>query len=54
MKQNLIIQICTSRKRIDQLAINLGLSKIGSREQVIQKIKEQSFSAIKNTSKLIK
>lgn len=48
MKTILIQNFCTSRKKIDELATSLGISKIGSREEILSRISLQSYKSIKN------
>lgn len=46
MKENLIKKHCTSRRKIDRIAKNLGLSANGSRADVLNRIKSCSYSQI--------
>lgn len=48
MKHNLIDQYCTTRIRIDKLAIGLGISKVGSRQNVLDRISNEPYSKIKS------
>lgn len=47
MKEKLLSKHLTSRKRIDEIATKLGVSKIGSRSEIVLRISQKSYSEIK-------
>ena len=53
MKDKLINRYFTTRNNIDALATYLGVSKIGSREKVLKRIKSMPYSKIKEAVSLI-
>lgn len=48
MKENLLKGKLESRKSIDSLAKKLNLSCVGTRDQVVERIKSCSYKSIKN------
>jgi len=54
MKNNLIKQYCTTRSKIDDLALTLKLSCIGSRESVLNRIRTASYKDLKDAISKLK
>lgn len=48
MKDKLIENHLTTRVKIDKVAVKLNINSVGSRIDIVNKIKECSYSAIKN------